>query len=58
VKVVIDYETCEATGVCAQVCPENVFEHEQGRTQVVNPQACTNCWICVDNCVSAAIEIS
>lgn len=53
----IDYDVCESTGVCAQVCPEDVFEHDGGRTHVVKPEACTNCWICVDNCVSGAVEI-
>ncbi len=56
-NVVIDFELCESSGVCADVCPEDVFEHENGRTRVVQPQACTNCWICVDNCTSSAIEI-
>jgi len=53
----IDYEQCENSGTCAMVCPEDVFDREEQRTVVVNPAACTNCWICVDNCVSAAIEI-
>ncbi len=57
VKVIIDIDLCESTGVCAQVCPENVFVHEFGKTEVVKPEACTNCWICVDNCVACAIEI-
>lgn len=56
-RVMIDYEQCENSGTCAMVCPEDVFDREEQRTVVVNPAACTNCWICVDNCVSAAIEI-
>ena len=55
--VTIDYDLCEATGVCAEVCPEDVLEHDNGRTNVINAAACTRCWICVDNCVSGAIEI-
>jgi Fe-S-cluster-containing hydrogenase component 2 len=57
VGVRIDAEVCEATGVCAQVCPEDVFEHEDGVTRVVQAQACTECWTCVENCASGAIEI-
>ncbi len=56
-SIQIDYDLCESSGVCAMVCPEDVFEHENGRTQVVAKQNCTNCWICVENCVSGAIEI-
>lgn len=56
-SVTIDYEACEATGVCEQVCPEDVFQHKDGRTRVVLPEACTQCWICVENCAAGAIEI-
>ena len=54
----IDYDLCEATGVCAELCPEDVIEHVRGHTNVVKPEACTECWICVENCGSGAIEIT
>jgi NAD-dependent dihydropyrimidine dehydrogenase PreA subunit len=57
VSIQIDYDLCESSGVCAMVCPEDVFEHENGRTVIVAKENCTNCWICVENCVSGAIEI-
>lgn len=53
----IDYDLCESTGTCATVCPENVFEARSGHTAIVNPQSCTACWICVENCVAGAIEL-
>ena len=56
-RVTIDYDLCESTGCCEMVCPEDVFERADGRTTVINSSACTNCWICVDNCVASAIEI-
>ncbi len=56
-SVTINYQLCEATGVCEQVCPEDVFMHTEGVTKVIQPSACTQCWICVDNCVAGAIEI-
>lgn len=56
-SVTIDRDLCENTGCCSMVCPEDVLEHENNRTSVINPQACTSCWICVDHCVSGAIEI-
>ena len=54
----IDYDLCEATGVCADVCPEDVLEHDDGSTKVVDQGACTECWFCVENCTSGAIEVS
>jgi NAD-dependent dihydropyrimidine dehydrogenase PreA subunit len=53
----IDRDLCEATGVCSMVCPEDVLEHVDGKPVIVAAQACTNCWICVENCASGAIEI-
>jgi MinD superfamily P-loop ATPase len=53
----IDYDLCDETGACAQVCPEDVFESRDSQVQVLKPDACTECWICVENCVSGAIDI-
>jgi len=56
-SVIIDHDVCEGTGCCAMVCPEDVLEHENSKTQVVDAAKCTECWICVDNCVSGAITV-
>ncbi len=55
--VKIDYEVCDRTGVCAAVCPEDVFVHKDGYTHIADGMACTECWICVENCASQAIAI-
>jgi NAD-dependent dihydropyrimidine dehydrogenase PreA subunit len=56
-SISIDYDLCENSGACVAVCPEHVLEQENGHTVIVDSQACISCWICVDNCVSGAIEI-
>lgn len=56
-SVTIDVDLCENTGCCEMVCPEDVLAHENGRTEIVNPQKCTACWVCVDQCAAGAIEI-
>ena len=55
--VTIDPQACEGTGVCEQVCPEDVFLHNDGVTRVLRTSNCTYCWICVENCVSNAITL-
>jgi MinD superfamily P-loop ATPase len=54
----IDYDLCDETGACAMVCPEDVIAKEHSYPTVVDPRACTECWICVENCPSGAIEIN
>jgi NAD-dependent dihydropyrimidine dehydrogenase PreA subunit len=53
----IDSDLCENSGVCAEICPEDVLEVGSNRSIVAKPEACTECWVCVENCTSGAIEI-
>lgn len=55
--ITIDHDLCETTGACAMVCPEDVIELVDGKPIIVNALGCTNCWICVENCPSGAIEL-
>ena len=58
VTIRIDLDLCDSTAVCTQVCPEDVLEFRNGQPSVANVGKCTECWICVENCVSGAIDIS
>jgi Fe-S-cluster-containing hydrogenase component 2 len=53
----INYDLCENSSVCAQVCPEDVIETRNGQSVIVRAHKCTECWICVENCASGAVEI-
>jgi len=57
VRVLIDQGNCERTGVCEQVCPEDVFLFENGVARVIRAHNCTYCWICVEQCVSGSITL-
>ena len=56
-RVLINQSVCEHTGVCEQVCPEDVILFENGISRVIRSQACTYCWICVEQCISGAITL-
>lgn len=53
----IDYDLCENSGVCVQVCPEDVIDTRNGQSMIVQPTKCTECWVCVENCATGAVEI-
>ena len=54
----IDFDVCDDTGACIQVCPEDVIERLNGITTIVRGEACTECWLCVENCPSSAVEMT
>ncbi len=50
---------CKGCGICVAFCPEHVFAmSEDGRAEVVNPEACTNCQICDRLCPDLAIALT
>ena len=53
----IDADLCENSGTCFAMYPEDVFEETPRGIEIANARACTDCWICVDNCASAAISL-
>jgi len=57
IDVKIDYELCEGHQVCRDVCEEDVFEWRSGKMVVANTEKCTECWLCVQNCPTAAVSL-
>jgi 2-oxoglutarate ferredoxin oxidoreductase subunit delta len=50
---------CKGCGICVAFCPVQVFAlGEDGRAEVVNPEACTNCQICDRLCPDLAIALT
>lgn len=50
---------CKGCGICVAFCPEHVFAlGEDGRAEVVNPEACTGCQICDRLCPDFAITLT
>jgi tetrahydromethanopterin S-methyltransferase subunit A len=62
VKVKIDVEKCSGCGACVDVCPEKVFEIQEGEekkmSKVVAEDQCFGCRACEVRCPERAIEIA
>lgn len=46
----IDKEKCDGCGECISVCPSDVYEIKNGKTEPVNLQDCIECCACVEVC--------
>ena len=56
---IINAEKCNACGVCADICPTDVFHVEEKKTvpSVRYPEECWHCNSCVLDCKQRAIEL-
>ena len=57
IDVQIDYAVCEGHQVCREVCPDDVFEWRNGKMVVAAAENCSECWLCVQNCPTAAVSL-
>ncbi len=58
-KIEIDRILCKRCGICAFVCPKQVYQcNELEGLQVVNPDDCIFCDMCIMMCPDMAMDIS
>lgn len=58
-KIKINSILCKKCGICAFVCPKQVYQfNELEGPQVINPNNCIYCDMCIMMCPDMAIEIS
>lgn len=59
--VTVDLKKCEGAGVCADVCPMNVYDIvEMGgekKSQPTRQEDCIMCLACVNSCPTQAITV-
>jgi NAD-dependent dihydropyrimidine dehydrogenase PreA subunit len=59
--VKIDLAKCEGAGICADVCPMNVYDivdvKGKKHAQATRAQDCISCMACVSACPASAITV-
>jgi NAD-dependent dihydropyrimidine dehydrogenase PreA subunit len=54
---VIDSGKCNGCGNCAEICPSEVYEMEEDKSNPVHPEDCVECWACVNQCQTESIQL-
>lgn len=53
----LDREACSGCGMCAAVCPHQVFMLRDDKAEIVDLNACMECGACRTNCPAEAIRV-
>jgi NAD-dependent dihydropyrimidine dehydrogenase PreA subunit len=56
--VVVDKEKCTGCEECVNACPAQVFEMEDGKSEVVEGDECLGCETCVEVCSDEALTVT
>ncbi|OUJ18817.1 DNA-directed RNA polymerase subunit D [Methanonatronarchaeum thermophilum] len=51
-------DECDNCGDCVEICPRNVYKLENNKLQIQNPEACSLCSLCVQECHTDAITVT
>jgi len=55
---VVDSEKCNGCGNCAEICPSEVYEIQEEKSNPIRPEDCIECWACVNQCQTESIQLS
>jgi len=53
----LDVQACVGCGMCATVCPHQVFELQVKKAGIVDLDGCMECGACATNCPVGAIRV-
>ena len=54
---IVDVDKCEGCEECVDVCPVEVFQMKDGKSDPVNADECLGCESCIEVCEPHAIVI-
>ena len=54
---VVDPEKCNGCGNCVEICPSEVYEIEEEKSNPNRPEDCIECWACVSQCPMESIQL-
>jgi len=56
-EINVDHEKCTGCGECVDICPEEVYELQEGKSVPVNAEECVGCESCIEVCEQEAITV-
>lgn len=57
-QITIDKEKCTGCGECVDICPAEVLEMVDEKSEVANIDECLGCESCVETCPENAITLT
>ncbi len=57
-EVTVDADKCVGCGECVDVCPVQVYELQNDKSEPVNGEECLGCESCVEVCENNAITVT
>ena len=55
---VVDEDKCTGCGNCVEICPSEVYQMEEDKSNPVHPEECIECWACVNQCPAESIQLT
>ena len=55
---VVNRDICKGCGNCVEICPSEVYQMEDDKSNPIHPEECIECWACVSQCLAESIQLT